>query len=212
MADKKISDYTEAASVDDNDWLETENAAGNSRKVKGSTVRAAGTVHLIGETVTTGSSASVNFTSIPATFRDLELRVRGRGDTAATLISLRARFNGDSGSNYDWQALQGNGAGAAAYAGLADSSIYLGIITADSATAGIAASVRAMIGDYRGTTFQKSGISHSGYKDGTVATSDLFTDVAGFHWRSTVAINAVLVFPETGNFKDGTVVSLYGHY
>lgn len=34
MADKKISDFTEATSVAANDWLEIENAAGNSRKVQ----------------------------------------------------------------------------------------------------------------------------------------------------------------------------------
>jgi hypothetical protein len=41
--------------------------------------------------------------SIPQGYQDLELVSTGRGDTAAEQADLQLQFNGDTGSNYDWQ-------------------------------------------------------------------------------------------------------------
>src|SRR5258706_674206 len=56
---------------------------------------------LISEVVTAGSQASVTYSSIPATWRDIRVVVRGRGDTAAVNSNLLLQFNGDTGANYD---------------------------------------------------------------------------------------------------------------
>ncbi len=53
-------------------------------------------LELISEVTTSASQASVSFTSIAATYRDLEVHVRGRGTQSATLIDMRMRFNNDT--------------------------------------------------------------------------------------------------------------------
>ena len=54
--------------------------------------------------VTLGSTATVTFSSIPATYRDLILVVRG--------TTNNIRVNGDTGSNYSNVAMYGNGSSA----------------------------------------------------------------------------------------------------
>ena len=63
------------------DYLLLDGATNGSRKILASNASA---MSLITETVTTSSASSVTFSSIPSTYRDLFLRIRGRGTTAAT--------------------------------------------------------------------------------------------------------------------------------
>jgi hypothetical protein len=62
-------------------------------------------------TVTLGSaSASVTFSSIPATYRDLIVVFAGAATASATAF---IRLNGDTGSNYSSVMARGNGSNAA---------------------------------------------------------------------------------------------------
>jgi hypothetical protein len=164
---------------------------------------------LIAETVTTGSAANVQFASIAGTYRDLEVRVRGRGTTAATLVNIRMRFNGDSGGNYDHNDHQLNNTATAGFTSMAQTSAILGNLAAASATANYADFLMATVADYRGTTFQKAGHWKGSIRHSTTAAST-FNEQGCFWWRNTAAITQVDVFPNAGGFVDGTVVSLYG--
>lgn len=71
MADKYISDLTEATDLDASDWLEIENVAGNSRKIKGRLVRAgwrlaggAYTAAGVWDQALDGSAANIIFTGL----------------------------------------------------------------------------------------------------------------------------------------------------
>jgi hypothetical protein len=164
---------------------------------------------LIAETVTTGSATNVQFASIAATYRDLEVRVRGRGTTAATLVNMRMRFNGDTGANYDHNDHQLNNTATAGFSSVVQTSALIGNIAAATAPASVADFLQATVADYRGTTFQKAGHWKGSIKTSTAVTG-LFNEQGSFWWRSTSAINQVDVFPTAGGFVDGTVVSLYG--
>lgn len=168
-----------------------------------------GAMTLITETVTSGSAASVSFSSIPATYRDLLVRVRGRGTKAAAFVDIRIQVNGDTGGNYDIETQQANNTTNTNFANAAQTSWYIGNLAAASATANVADSIEAILFDYRGTTFQKSGQYRATLKTGTAA-ANLFNECGSLWWRSTSAINAVSVFPSGNAFVDGTVVSLYG--
>ncbi len=163
---------------------------------------------LITETVTSSSAASVSFTSIPATWRDLEVRVRGRGTNAGVLIDFRYRFNNDSSANYDYILLQPH-IGIGVFSGLAQTSGYMGVLAAAGATANYADFAKMLIADYRGTTFQKASVNISGCRTSS-STSTLYTELTTNWWRSTAAINRVDIFPSSNAFVDGSVVSLYG--
>lgn len=170
-----------------------------------------GTLELIAEVVTSGSAADVDFTSIATTWRDLEVHVSGRGNAGGvTNVGLQMQFNGDTGGNYDYAFAENNGAGGTAFGGAAaQTSLFVGRLTAATAPANVAAHIQTRIGDYKGTTFEKANLSHSAHKliNSATGTNQL---TSGGAWRSTAAINRVRVFPASSTFVDGTVVSLYG--
>lgn len=168
-------------------------------------------IELITETVTAGSAASVSFSSIPATYRDLEIRVRGRGDNASTDVEICYQFNGDTTSghyNYMNAFIQNGGAGATSSASAAR--IQAGFLPAASATASYAGGHKISVLDYRGTTFFKDTIGNGGEAK-TSATANHNAQISHGNWLDTSAITSILVFLSAGNFVDGSVVSLYGH-
>jgi hypothetical protein len=68
----------------------------------------------------TGSSGTISFTSIPSTYKHLQIRVLSRSSESATYGALYVRLgNGsiDTGNNYAWHRLYGDGASAIAGAG-----------------------------------------------------------------------------------------------
>jgi hypothetical protein len=161
----------------------------------------------IAEVVTTGSQTTISFSSIPATYRHLELSVTARVSTVATQVQLQCQFNGDTAGNYDWfikDRLNGT-------PGRAASAISFGIFPGASVSADIVGSTTIFIPDYRGTTFQKTMISAVGTKMGTAADTDIvgIQGMAGF-WRSTSAISSIVLLMASGNFIDGSTATLYG--
>jgi len=164
---------------------------------------------LITETVTSSSAANVTFSGIAATYRDLEIRVRGRGDTAATSTTVLMQFNTDTGNNYDWQ--QENRFGAGGFANATSSIEVSGDLSAATATASYPTGVIINVFDYRGTAFFKA-VDAASWHLQTQANAGMWQDRNAGWWRSTSAITSVKLFLGAGNFVDGSVVSLYGRY
>ena len=170
---------------------------------------ATGGTFLISEQTPSGTG-TVTFSSIPATYRDLMVIIRGRGTTAATSVAALLTFNNDTGANYDKERLTASGGTTVSAAGTAAStSIDLGGIAAANSTADVADAIRVEVFDYRGTTFQKAVHTHNSAKTGTAATNFTANVQSGW-WRSTAAINRVDIVLNAGNFVSGSVVSLYG--
>lgn len=171
-----------------------------------------GALTLITETVTSGSATNVSFTSIASTWRDLVVRINGRGTKTASLVDLRMRFNADTGANYDTHSTQVNGTSAANnFINAGGTSVYLGNIAAASAPSGYADFIELRIGDYKGTTFHKTGRKEGGTKINSGGASGwYYIENGSFWWLSTAAITQIDVFPSANGFVDGTVISLYG--
>jgi hypothetical protein len=169
-----------------------------------------GAVTLITETALVANAASVTFSSISASYRDLLVVVRGRGDKSATDVDVRVQFNGDTGFNYD-AVYQISNASSTMINGdfIGGGYGYCGVLAAATTVASAAGHVEFRIYDYRGTTFHKTYRSRSANKRANTVGSFYEYDVSG-DWRSTAAISSVVVFPDSGNFIAGTVVSLYG--
>jgi hypothetical protein len=153
------------------------------------------------------AAASIDVTGINATYAHLRVVLYGRGDTAATEISVGMRFNGDTAANYDSEYVQGNGGTPQAAQTLADTSIACGLVAAASATAGVFDGADFVIPAYAGTTGQKVVSGTYTTKRGTAG--GLFAAAFGGWWRSTAAINQITLFPTAGNFVAGTRLSIY---
>jgi hypothetical protein len=148
-------------------------------------------------TTTTSSTTSYTFSSIPSTYTDLVVVCNLKATSANS--SLVLRFNGDSGSNYSYTQIWGDGSSAQSQR-LSNQTIgylsYNGFPTATFGTTIINCQ------NYSNTTTYKTYLDRGGF----AAAS---TDAAVGLWRSTAAINSITLF--AGNFFDtGCTFSLYG--
>ena len=162
----------------------------------------------ISQVVTSGSQASVTFSSIPSTYTDLIITVQGRSNRSASpKDQVYIQLNGDTGSNYNSQYaevsidLTFNGS-------VNNVALYGGNIAAATASANMSGSTETTILGYANTAFYKTWLSRGGgYQD----TQAFVGQYAG-SWNNTAAVTSVTVYlpaiPST--FVDGSVVTLYG--
>ena len=158
-------------------------------------------------TVTVGSPVStITFSSIPATYTHLQIRMIARDSRAVLLEGFIVQFNGDTASNYSDHGIQADGATASTYSNV--SSTYASPYPVASANA--AASVYSGniidILDYANTNKYKtiralSGVDNNG--SGTVGFSS-------GNWRSTSAVTSITVGAQIGNWQANSSFALYG--
>ena len=163
----------------------------------------------ISDTTLGGSAASVDITGIVGTYAHLFVVVYARGDTAAAFTPLVVRFNGDSGTNYDYQVLQGQAAAVSSAEVFAASSGVAGAIPANTAGANLFSAHMGLMPNYAGTANNKAFYSVTSLK--TATTTGTLTNVfEGVFWRSNAAVTRITLFPSAGNLVAGTRVTLYG--
>jgi hypothetical protein len=148
-------------------------------------------------TVGSGGSAYVEFTSIPSTYKHLQVRMFGFS-ADSTIISL----NGDTtNSNYYHHWLYGNGASAAAGA---TQTRYLPIVSSASTTIPTAAIIDFL--DYANTNKNKTIRSLDGYD----ANGSGYVSLESELWMNTAAISTIRFTPGTGGWTNYTSIALYG--
>jgi hypothetical protein len=78
-------------------------------------------------TVGSGGSTTISFSSIPSSYKHLQLRGIARTNTGTSLQDVRIRFNSDSSSNYSSHKLYGDGTGAYAAGNASQTSGFAGL-------------------------------------------------------------------------------------
>lgn len=159
----------------------------------------------------TGSQTMIEFASIPTTYSHLQVRVSGRSTGAYTYSSCYLRYNNDSGNNYTYHSLFGDGSSAAAYGrGLAGDNIMVSQnITGATALSGNFGTVLVDIIDYSNTNKYKVTRSMGGYDNNGSGTPIGTICFNSSNWNSTSAITNIKLYTD-GDFAAGTVASLYG--
>jgi len=156
---------------------------------------AAGSTYTPIATTTLGSaSATITFSSIPSTYTDLVLVFRG-GLTAAG--SIQIQYNGDTATNYSYTNIYGYGTG---YGSGRGSSLTKAEIGGSWSAYTV---LTAQIENYANTTSYKTAITR--YSDPT--------DTVGANvslWRSTAAINQIVLTNNSTTYQSGTNVTIYG--
>jgi hypothetical protein len=153
-------------------------------------------------TVGSGGSATIEFTSIPATYTHLQLRGIVKCTTDDDDLGLR--FNSDSGTNYGGHRIYGSGASATADSILTRSQWdYAG--RTGSGTSNFGVSVIDIL-DYTNTNKYKTTRALFG-RDSNGSGWAMFS--SGL-WRSTSAITSITFVPSGGNFAQYTQFALYG--
>ena len=157
-------------------------------------------------TVGGGGSATITFSSIPATYTHLQIRMLTRGSLAATGSNVNVRFNSDSTSVYRTHWLDGNGATAIGEDSGATDLIYLGYGAAANATASVFGVGVWDILDYKNTNKFTTCRSLSGFDNNGSGFIGLISGL----WRNTAAITQIDITPNSGNFAQYSQFALYG--
>ncbi len=149
-------------------------------------------------TVGSGGSTQIDFTSIPSTFKHLQLRAAAKGSTN---LYAPIRFNGDTTlANYRSHQLYGNGVSATASD--EGNNFYINNVLGTNFNG-----VVMDILDYQNTNKNKTvrmlqGIDNNG------SGSIMF--VSGLWMNSGTAISSIRFTVNTGNFAEYSSFALYG--
>jgi hypothetical protein len=151
-----------------------------------------------------GGVNTITFSGIPSGYKHLQVRMSMIGASGGSLIV--ANFNFDTGANYTWHSLQGQGTTATTYNGTGNS--YSRWFGRDVGTSSTAPTVLvADILDYANTNKNKnvrvlSGMDANG--SGEVGLSSSL-------WINTAAITSITIKThDSVNFASGTSIALYG--
>lgn len=149
---------------------------------------------------TVGTSATVTFGSIPATYRDLRIIIRVGGTTST---GSGITFNSDTNysANYSRVVMTGNGTSASSFtnsgAGNPAANHDAGALRTDG-------QLIIDILDYSATDKHKTFLSRQD------AAGNETTALAG-RWASTSAITSIMLANDSGGgLSSGTTISLYG--
>lgn len=167
-------------------------------------------------TVTVGAlgSSSVGFTSIPSTYKHLQLRITGRGNsTGADRTSITIKVNSDTGTNYANHTLVGDGSAASTASAFnqgVGANNYMGGISAIAGSTSAANTYGVSIVDildYADTNKFKTFRSLAGQDQNN--SSGRISLTSGLY-RSTSAITALDLNLEAGLWNQYSSIALYG--
>jgi hypothetical protein len=167
------------------------------------------TYTLISSNVLSSSAASVTFSSIPATYTDLVMRLSLRCDPgySTDVVPFGVRFNSDSATNYSNTALIGFGSGTASSrdSNANNGTVYYSM-NGTNTTANTFGSIEIYIPSY--TVSQNKPFSAIGAQENNNATAYMAAHAE--LWRNTAAITSTTLTPNSGNFLTGSSFYLYG--
>jgi hypothetical protein len=147
-------------------------------------------------TVGSGGASSITFSSIPATYQHLQIRLFSRNSSDNGTVSMR--YNSDSGANYSVHDLYGSGSAAAASATVSGTSVFASLTGSTQAAVSI-----IDILDYADTNKFKTNRSMIGVD----YNGSGYVWFSSGNWRSTAAINSIVL---NATFTQYTSAALYG--
>jgi hypothetical protein len=158
-------------------------------------------------TVGSGGSASVSFSSIPATYTHLQ--IRGIGKSAGGSDSLDLTFNGDVGSSqYTYHALYGDGSSAGSENNRPRANIPTTITLVPSSDTNIFAAGIIDILDYTNTNKNKTVRILAGQNVNSTSGEAIFL-TSGL-WMSTSAVTSITLTGRSTNIGQYSQFALYG--
>lgn len=161
----------------------------------------------------TGSSRTITFSSIPSTFKHLQLRYIGKASDSATaaIYDIAIQFNSDTGANYAYHSLQGAGSSATASGGASANTVdILSIPNSVAALANMFGTGIIDILDYASTSKNKTVKTMAGYDTNATSPPGRIGLYSGF-WNSTSAITSIsLTLPAGSNWTTTSSFALYG--
>ena len=157
----------------------------------------------------TGSSATITFSAIPSTFQHLQVRWRARSTFAtSSAVAIQLTINSDTGTNYAYHNLWGDGSSANASGSATTDKIVIGNgMAGNSMTSGVMGVGLLDIQDYASTTKNTTSRIFCGIDTNT--TTGAVRLMSGL-WINTNAVSSLTFTANNGNFGTDTTFALYG--
>ncbi len=168
----------------------------------------AGSFDLLETTVLTGSQASVEFTNLTSkyasTYQHLQIRAVARGTGTGASDYIGIRLNGDTGTNYAWHQIYGNGSTVGSGAATSTTRGLVAEIAGSGQTANSFGGAVIDILDPFETTKNKTMRGLSGNPTTAVNLWSSF-------WNNTAGVTSItLVEYDGASLASGSRLSLYG--
>ncbi len=155
-------------------------------------------------TVGVGGTSTITFSSIPSTYKHLQIRFMGRGSNGEYLA---LRMNSDTGANYSFHRLSGEGASASSNASTSRSDMILNSVSGTSSTANIFNVGIVDILDYADTNKYKTVRVLTGVDFNGSGSVELISN----NWRSSSAITTLTITQNSsGTIQQYSSFALYG--
>ena len=154
--------------------------------------------------VGSGGQANITFSSIPSTYKHLQIRMMSRKSTNGSTQNIM-QFNGDTGANYKAHYIIAFADGIY-YGSDGPNNIGLWFTAANNALANTFAATVIDVLDYQDTNKYKTTRAING--DDYNGSGDI-SFLSGL-WTSTSAINSITLAPLSGNFVQYSQAALYG--
>lgn len=167
---------------------------------------AAARYFIASSTVGAGGVASISFSSIPATYTDLILKLSIRSNRATVQDTFKITFN-SNGSGYSFKRLYGEGASAASDGSTGDTTLTAGYSAGNSATSNTFGNVDLYIPNYAGSNYKSVSTDGVGENNATTAYAGLFASL----WSNTAAITSITIEGGTSaTLLQYSTATLYG--
>ena len=153
-------------------------------------------------TVGSGGASSIDFTSIPSTYTDLNLVFSCRSTSAAATQSIKIEINGSS-SNFTNKEIYADGSTVGSYSGTTGA---IGYIPAATGTANTFGTTSLYFPNYAGSTNKSFSTDYAREANATSVDMGFFANL----WSITTAINQLTLRPSAGNLAQYSTAYLYG--
>lgn len=162
-----------------------------------------GALTLLASNVLAAATATVSFTGIAQTYRDLIVVGQARSTKAATTDEVLIQYNGDTAAHYDFERENRFGTATTFNTTFIDAASIPG----STGPANVADDFEAIVGNYAATVFHKMTRV---YSENMTSVSQFFRQITSGRWQSTAAVNRIDLLCQGGNFVVGSTFSLYG--
>jgi len=162
-------------------------------------------IQIASVTVGSGGASTIDFSSIPATYTDLVIKLSARVTGTGTSANIGLKFN-NIGTSFSGLYLGGNGSSAVSGSPVTELTIWTA--TYNDSTANTFGNAEIYIPNYASANYKSvstDGVAENNATDGR----DAFTATL---WSNTAAINQITLTPQVGpgDFMQYSTATLYG--
>ena len=164
-----------------------------------------GAFESIATVTASGGETELIFTSIPSTFKSLQIRGTARRDGTGSFYP-NITFNSDSGANYSQHRLIGNGSTLVASGGASTTYVWVPPMTSNTYLTNNYGVINVDVLDYASLDKFKTVRIIGGFDNNGSGNLTLASSV----WQSTSAITSIRFYPSGDIFEAGSTYALYG--